>query len=135
MREPARKVSIKQPKSADNVDIREDPFRRDAYVISLHLDAIPSYVWHTLFQIELVSSLDFWDRKVLIVGDELKLVTTRDNLQGKLDWLEKIVAATNKRVDEHAKTVKIAEESKKLDVMRTRKELYRWFVRRSTRSD
>jgi len=128
-------VNLKHPISVDHVDIRNDLFHPGAYVISLPLDGYPSYAWQTLFDLELWGSLDFWDRKVLIVGDQLKLVTTLNNLQDKLDWLDHIVVATNKRVDEHNRDVKAEKESKELgiaDQMAIRNELAKWLVRRLT---
>lgn len=139
MAELAKKVSIKHPISVDNVDIRNDQFHPSAYVISLPLDGYPSYAWQTLFEIELWGSLDFWDRKVLVIEDQLKLVTTLNNLQEKLNWLDKIVVATNKRVDEHNRDVKAEKESKEIELedARTRttirNELAKWLVHRVSR--
>jgi hypothetical protein len=137
--ELAKKVNINHPITVDHVDIRNDQFHPGAYVISLPLDGYPSYVWQTLFDLELWGSLDFWDRKVLIVEDQLKLVTTLNNLQEKLDWLDKIVIATNKRVDEHNRNVKAEKESKEIELedARTRttirNELAKWLVHRLSR--
>jgi len=137
--ELAKKVNIKHPISVDHVDIRNDQFHPGAYVISLPLDDYPSYAWQTLFEIELWGSLDFWDRKVIIVENQLKLVTTLSNLQEKLDWLDKIVVATNKRVDEHNRNLKAEKESKEIELedARTRttirNELAKWLVHRLSR--
>jgi len=137
--ELAKKVNIKHPISVDHVDIRNDQFHPGAYVISLPLDDYPSYAWQTLFEIELWGSLDFWDRKVIIVENQLKLVTTLSNLQEKLDWLDKIVVATNKRVDAHNRDVKAEKESKEIELedARTRttirNELAKWLVHRLSR--
>ncbi|MCJ7699295.1 hypothetical protein MUO56_03485, partial [Candidatus Bathyarchaeota archaeon] len=101
----------------------------------LPLDGHPSYAWHTLFELELWSSLDFWDRKVVAVEDQLKLVTTLNNLQEKLNWLERIVLATTRRVDEHNRNVEAEKEAKELglgDEMAIRSELSKWLVRRTT---
>ena len=139
MVELAKKVNIKHPISVDHVDIRNDQFHPGAYVISLPLDDYPSYAWQTLFEIELWGSLDFWDRKVIIVENQLKLVTTLSNLQEKLDWLDKIVVATNKRVDAHNRDVKAEKESKEIELedARTRttirNELAKWLVHRLSR--
>lgn len=135
MAELAKKISIKHPISVEHVSIHNDPFRPGAYVISLPLDAVPSYTWQTLFELELWSSLDFWDRKVLVVGDQLKLVTTLDKLQEKLNWLEQIVVAANRRVDEHNRNVEAAKETKELrlaDETAIRSELSKWLARRTT---
>jgi hypothetical protein len=127
--EIANKVNIIRPVDPDNVDIQKDPFHPMAYVISLPLDAEPSYVWLTLFQQELWSSLDFWDRKVVITGKALKLVTAPDNVKDKLHWLEQLVVATNKRVEDHnrqARAQKDAGRTKLLDEEAIRKDVSTW---------
>jgi alkylated DNA repair dioxygenase AlkB len=71
MAEPVGKINIIQPVNPERVHIEKDPFHPTALVVSLPLDSEPSYVWLTLFEQVLWSSLDFWDRKVVIVGKEL----------------------------------------------------------------
>lgn len=132
--ETAKKVSIKHPVDLGKVSVQKDPFHTSAYIISLPLDSDPSYTWQTLFEAELSSSLDFWDRKVLVLGKELKLVSTQNNLEEKLRWLEQVITATNKRVEDHNKKVKAERNSKGLKdrgeaVIRS--ELSRWSVRRT----
>ena len=80
-----------------------------------------------------MASLDFWERKVFIVGKELKLVTTPNNIEEKLDWTEKIVAAANRRVEEYNEDMKkkrkaeeIASETEKI----IRTALSRWLVKK-----
>jgi hypothetical protein len=127
------KVNIKHPIDPQNIMIYKDPFYPDAYIIGLPLDSDPSYVWQRLFEQELWSSLDFWDRKVVIVGRELKLVTTRERVGEKLGWLEELVTATNKRVEEYNKKAKAAQEvtdQKLVDEEDIRKELSGWLLRR-----
>lgn len=129
MAEIVEKVNIRRPVDPKNVDIQKDPFHPTAYIITLPLDSEPSYVWHTLFDQELWSSLDFWDRKVLVVGKQLKLVTTPDRVEEKLHWLEGLVVAANKRVDEYNKTqswVKKAETKKMLDESEIQKDVQTW---------
>jgi len=134
--ELSEKVNIKHPIDAQSVAIYKDPFYPDAYIIGLPLDSDPSYVWQRLFEQELWSSLDFWDRKVVIVGKELKLVTTRERVGEKLGWLEELVTATNKRVEEYnrkAKAEKEATDQKFMDEEAIRKELVSWLLRRASR--
>lgn len=129
----SEKVNIKHPIDPQNVTIYKDPFYPDAYIIGLPLDSDPSYVWQRLFEQELWSSLDFWDRKVVIVGRELKLVTTRERVGEKLGWLEELVTATNRRVEEYNINVKAAREvtdQKLVDEEDIRKELSGWLLRR-----
>jgi len=131
--ELSEKVNIRHPVDPNSVTIYKDPFYPEAYIIGLPLDSEPSYVWLRLFEQEVWSSLDFWDRKVVIVGKELKLVTTRERVGDKLGWLEELVAATNRRVEEHNKNVKAMKEvteQKSVDEEDIRKELSRWLLRR-----
>jgi len=131
--ELSEKVNIKHPIGPQSITIYKDPFYPDAYIIGLPLDSDPSYVWQRLFEQEVWSSLDFWDRKVVIVGRELKLVTTRERVGEKLGWLEELVVATNRRVEEHNKkvtAVKEAADQKLVDEEAIRKELSRWLLRR-----
>jgi len=127
------KVNIKHPVDPNHVDIQKDPFHPTAYIITLPLDSDPSYVWHTLFEQELWSSLDFWDRKVLLVGRTIKLVTTHDRVEEKLHWLEGLVVATNKRVEDYNKKTraeKDASRSKFMDEEEIKKDVSTWALGR-----
>jgi len=134
MSETTQKVKIKHPIDPNSLNVQKDPFYPSAYVIALPLDSEPSYIWQRLFEQELWSSIDFWERKVVIVGKELKLVTTRDRVGQKLGWLEDLVAATNKRVDEYNQKVKAEEETKKakpgLEEENVRTEVSKWVFTR-----
>lgn len=132
MAELGAKVNIKHPIDPQNVTSHRDPFHPDAYVISVPLDSDPSYVWQRLFEKELGSSLDFWDRKVFVVGRELKLVTTRERLGEKLSWLDDVVTATNKRVEEHNKKAKWSARGQKPSDESISKDLADWMLGRST---
>jgi hypothetical protein len=84
-----------------------------------------------LFEEALESSLDFWDRKTLVVGKELKLITTQEGLEEKLKWLEGVVDDANKRVEEYnkkAKWAKQAEERREYE-QKIREALSKWSVR------
>jgi hypothetical protein len=127
--ELADKVNIKHPVDSTHIDIQKDPFHPTAYIITLPLDSDPSYVWCTLFEQVLWSSLDFWDRKVLVVGRAIKLVTTPDRVEEKLHWVEGLVTATNKRVEDYNKNTraeKDASRSKLMDEEEFRKDVSTW---------
>src|SRR4030043_1892637 len=104
MAEPVGKVNIKQPVAPERVHIQKDPLHPADCGVSLPLDSEPSYVWLTFFDQVLWSSLDFWDRKVVIAGKELKLATDPVGMKEKLHWLEGLMSATNKKIDEYNKT-------------------------------
>jgi hypothetical protein len=137
MSEMSEKVKIRHPIDPNSVRVQKDPFYPSAYIIAFPLDSEPSYIWQRLFEQELWSSLDFWDRKVVIVGKELKLVTTRDRVGEKLGWLEELITGTNKRVDEYNKKAKIETEAKEvgLDELAIRTELGRWLLGRERRTE
>jgi hypothetical protein len=134
MGETSGKAKIKHPIDPEKVKIERDPLYPTAYIIALPLDSEPSYIWQRLLEQELWSSLDFWDRKVFIVGKELKLVTTRDRVGEKLGWLEDLVLSTNKRVEEYNKKVKAEKETREAappaveEEIRT--ELSKWLLTR-----
>jgi hypothetical protein len=137
MSEKSEKVKIKHPIDPNGVSVEKDPFYPSAYIIALPLDSEPSYVWQRLFEQELWSSLDFWDRKVVIVGRELKLVTTRNKVGEKLGWLEELVTRTNKRVEEYNRKVRAEREIKETaahigDEDDIRTELSRWLTGKAT---
>src|SRR4030042_5318469 len=118
MAEPVGKVNIKQPVDPERVHIQKDPLHPAAYVVSLPLDSEPSYVWLTFFDQVLWSSLDFWDRKVVIAGKELKLATDPVGMKEKLHWLEGLRSARKKKKNEITKNqnaVKKAETIKVVD--------------------
>lgn len=134
--ELTEKVSIRHPIDPRSITIYEDPFYSDAYIIALPLDSDPSYVWLTLLEQELWSSLDFWDRKVVVLGREIRLVTTRERVGDKLGWLEERVNATNRRVDEYNRKIKGEEQAKETgpkDEEAIRQELSSWLLRRVSR--
>jgi hypothetical protein len=133
MNQQIDKVNIENVPDPSGIKLEKDPFRPGAYVITLPLDSDPSYVWQALFQQVLWWSLDLWDLKVLIVGRELKLITTPAQLAKKLDWVEKLVTATNAKVDEYNAGViaaKDAEDSKLMDDALIKSDIARWHLRR-----
>lgn len=134
MAQLSEKANIKNPTDPKSIDIQKDPLHPGAYIISLSLDSEPSYVWLTLFEQELWGSLDFWDRKVLIVGKSLKLATTPGRVEEKLHWLEGLVVGTNKRFDEYNRKVRAkqdANDEKFMDEDLIRKDVTNWALNRS----
>lgn len=116
MRELVKKVDFERPIDIDHLAIEKDPFHTNAYIIDFALDSEPCYIWQTLFDLECRSTLHLWDRKVMIVGKKLKLVTTPNDIKSKLDWIKKTLDATNKRVEEYnqdQEKIHIEEEEKK----------------------
>lgn len=113
-----KKVNLKKSIDADKIPIQKDSFLTNSYVIEFPLDSQPSYEWQIVFEQEWKSSLLLWERKVVIVGDKLHLVTTPDEIEGKIDWLRGVIEAANARIDVLNKTQKILEEQIKAEELR-----------------
>jgi len=101
MRELAKKVKLLKPVDVNKITIKRDHYFPNAYIIDLPLDSIPDHVWQDIFEREWKSSRHLWDRKVFVISDKLRLVTTANGIEEKLDWIKNIVNRTNKGIDEY----------------------------------
>ncbi len=95
MNEKVGKTVIIEPLDADKVNINRDHYFPDAYVIDLLLDSTPDHVWLDIFEREWKTSRQLWDRKIFIIGDRLRLITTAYELEEKLDWVKQVIDQTN----------------------------------------
>jgi len=131
LKDYASKARLSDSLNADSVVITKDGYFVDAYVIDLPLDTIPNHIWLDIFEREWKSSRHLWDRKLYVMGDNLRLVTTKDNIDDKLDWVKQVIEKTNKLVDEYrgqdrarirlekrAKTASLEEEKMSVDIIR-----------------
>jgi hypothetical protein len=84
----------------------------DTYIIELPLDSTPNHVWQDIFERIWKSSRDVWDRKLAIVDNKLRLITTLDNIEEKLDWIKYVIEQTNKAIGEYSQKT----DNKKTDV-------------------
>ena len=105
MKEVAKKVKLKEYVDANNITINRDGYFRSAYVIDLPLDSVPDHEWQDILDREWRGSLRLWDRKLFVVGDKLRLVTTLDDIEGKLDWVKQVIGRTNEGIDEYNKEI------------------------------
>jgi len=101
MKEQTKKVKFLKPIDVDKITISRDHYFPNAYIIDLPLDSTPEHVWQDIFEREWKSSRHLWDRKLFVVGDKLRLVTSVNEIEEKLDWVKQVVERTNKRVDEY----------------------------------
>jgi len=46
-----------------------------------------------------------WDRKLALIGEKVRLITTPDEIEEKLDWVKNIMEQTNKYIDEYNQEV------------------------------
>ncbi len=120
-----RKVNLTKSIDADKVSIRKDSFFTDAYVIELPLDSQPDYEWHTIFEQEWKSSLHLWERKVVVIGDKLLLITTPTEIEQKIDWLKKEIESTNSRVEQFNQTQQAIEEAEQREALREHENIIR----------
>jgi hypothetical protein len=110
MTEVVKKIVLLKPFNVDNINISKDHYFRNAYIIDLPLDSAPDHIWLDIFEQKWRSSRHLWDRKVFVIGDKLRLVTTVDEFGEKLDWVEHVIRETNKAVDEYNTAVKMEKE-------------------------
>lgn len=94
-----KKVTLLGVVETDGVIIRRDEYFPNAYLIDLQLDLAPDHVWQDMFEREWRTSRHLWDRKLFVIGDTMRLVTTPEGMEEKLGWVKEIVDATNKKVD------------------------------------
>ncbi len=120
-----KKVNLMAPVDVDKIPIRRDDFYTNAYVIGLPLDSQPDYVWQTLFEQEWKSSLHLWERKVVVLGDKLLLITTPNEIEEKIDWLKRIVESTNTRVERFNKTQQIMKEAEEAEELEKHENIIR----------
>lgn len=119
--------------------MRDDYFS-DAYVIDLPLDSAPDHVWQDIFIREWKSSRHLWDRKLFVVGDKLRLITTAYEIEDKLDWVKQVLERTNKGIDEYNREVEarkpLIEEQVKKQMLeeKARVERIREILRKSFRA-
>jgi hypothetical protein len=103
MKEAAKKVNLKQHIDASTTSVQRDRYFRNAYIIDLPLNSVPDHTWQDILDREWKSSLRLWDRKLFVVGDHLRLVTTIDDIGSKLDWVNQVIEKTNEGIDEYNK--------------------------------
>lgn len=95
------KAKLLEPINVDSVMISKDRYFADAYVIDLPLDSVPNHVWQDIFEREWKSSRILWDRKLFVVGDNLRLITSKSDIEDKLDWVKQVISKTNNSIDEY----------------------------------
>ena len=101
MKETVKQVKLLEPVDVDNITIKGDYYFRRAYIIDLPLDSTPDHVWQEIFEREWKSSRHLWDRKLFTMGDKLRLITTANEIEEKLDWVKQVLEQTNKGIEEY----------------------------------
>ena len=89
LREVAKKVGLSESIDADTVAISKDHYFANAFVVDLPLEAVPDHVWQDVFERQWKSGRHLWDRKLFVVGEKLRLVTTVTTLRTSLTGLDR----------------------------------------------
>jgi hypothetical protein len=125
MRRLGKKVNLVKSIDIDKIRIGRDVFLTNAFGIELPLDSQPDYIWQTFFEQEWKSSLNLWERKVVIVGDKLVLITTPTEIEEKIDWLGKIIESTNMRVEKFNRVQQAIEEKEEEEALKKHENIIR----------
>lgn len=110
MEEPVRKVLLTTAMNMENVKTTKDRRFSNACIIDLSLDSVPDHVWQDIFEYTWRSSRNLWDRKLFVVGERLRLVTTPDEFGEKLEWIKQVIKETNKTVEAYNLVAKKGKE-------------------------
>jgi len=101
VKEKAKKIKFFEHVDVDKINIMRDDYFSNAYMIDLPLDSTPDHVWQDIFEREWKSSRHLWDRKLFVVSDKLRLVTTANGIEEKLDWVKQVLEQANKGIEEY----------------------------------
>jgi len=115
LREMAKKVRLSESIDADTVAISKDHYFANAFVVDLPLETVPDHVWQDIFEREWKSGRHLWDRRLFVVGEKLRLVTTVNDIEDKLDWVRQVIERTNRDIDEYNQEVAAREAQMKDD--------------------
>jgi hypothetical protein len=101
----AKSIQIVTPFDASKISVGQNPRFPGAYIVDLPLDSVPNQEWRDAFDVKWKSSRDLWDRKLLLVNDKVRLVTTADEFLEKLDWVEKTIRETNIAIEDQYRII------------------------------
>jgi hypothetical protein len=98
------------PFDTSRICVSQNPAFPEAYIVDLTLDSVPDEEWRDAFVIKWKSSRDLWDRKLLLINDKVRLVTTADGFVEKLEWVEKTIDDTNDAIKEQIRLIEKEKE-------------------------
>ena len=78
-------------------------------VVDFLLDSTPEHIWQDLFEKEWKSSRHLWESKLFVIGNQLRLVTSPNKFEEKIEWVKKVVKNTNIRIEEYKREMKARE--------------------------
>jgi uncharacterized coiled-coil protein SlyX len=106
----AKSVRITTPFDTNKISVSQNPTFPDAYIVDLPLDCAPDQEWRDAFDLKWKSSRDLWDRKLSLIDDKVRLVTTADGFVEKLEWVEKTIDETNNVIKEQCRIIEKEKE-------------------------
>jgi hypothetical protein len=106
----AKSVRIMTPFDTSRICVSQNPTFPDAYIVDLPLDSVPDQEWRNAFELKWKSSRDLWDRKLLLINDKVRLVSTADGFVEKLEWVEKTIDETNGAINEQIRLIEKEKE-------------------------
>lgn len=98
-------IKFLKPFDVSKININEHPNFSGVYVVELPLDSVPDENWREAFEQKWRSSRDLWDRKICLIDNKVRLLSTADYFEEKLDWIERLVDDTNKMVKEYSRVI------------------------------
>jgi hypothetical protein len=98
------------PFDTSRICVSQNPTFPDAYIVDLPLDSVPDQEWRNAFELKWKSSRDLWDRKLLLINDKVRLVSTADGFVEKLEWVEKTIDETNGAINEQIRLIEKEKE-------------------------
>ncbi len=101
----AKSIRIMTPFDTSRICVSQNPAFPEAYIVDLPLDSVPDEEWKDTFDMKWKSSRDLWDRKLLLVKDKVRLVTTADGFVEKLDWVERTIGDTNDAIKDQMRLI------------------------------
>jgi hypothetical protein len=101
----AKSVRILTPFDTSKISVNQNPTFPNAYIVDLPLDSVPDREWRDAFDLKWKSSRDLWDRKLSLIQDKVRLVTTADEFVEKLDWVEKTIHETNDAIKDQVRII------------------------------
>ncbi len=102
-------VSLATPFDASKIKICHDE-NFSTYTIDLPLDNSPDGDWINIFEQKWRSSRQIWDRKVMLLTDRIRLWTSIDDFEEKLEWIRQVVVETNVALAEYNDAVQKEQE-------------------------
>jgi hypothetical protein len=105
-----KNVRIMTPLDASRICVSQNPGFPESYIVDLPLDSVPDSEWCDTFDLKWKSSRDLWDRKLLLIDDKVRLVTTADGFVEKLEWVEKTIEETNDSISEQYRMIEKEKE-------------------------